>query len=203
VFIKLFFSIAILATTNCFSQDKESTGLSNITKVTFFNPGISYEKRIAKLQSLYGQIFMNTSFSIGYSDALGITSDIIFDPAITLQYRYYYNYGHRTADGKNTKMNNLNYVSFIIETTVITERILLVDHVEKNHPAINKLGIAWGLQRNYKKRFSLDLNVGPYYLFAKVTRQNSTGEFVTENVDEFTIAGQINVGFWLNKRNRN
>ena len=203
IVIKLFFFISVVATTNCFGQDKDSSGLINITKVTFLNPGISYEKRIAKLQSLYAELFMNTSFAIGYSDALGNTSDLRFDPAATLQYRYYYNAGQREAKGKNTKMNNLNYVSFIFETTLITEKILFVDHVEKKYPAINKFGIAWGLQRNYKSRFSLDLNVGPYYLFAKVTRQNSTGEFITENVDEFTILGQINLGFWLNKRNSN
>lgn len=202
ILLKLFFFISFAAAANCFGQDKENFGLVNMTKVTFFNPGISYEKRIAKLQSLYAQLFMNTSFSIGYSDALGNTSAIRFDPAATLQYRYYYNKGQREARGKNTKMNNLNYVSFIAKTTVITEKISLVDHVEKIHWAINEFGIAWGLQRNHKSRFGLDLNVGPYYLFAKVTKQNSTGQFVTKNVDEFTISGQINLGFWLNKRNR-
>ena len=203
ILIKIFFFMSVAATKNCFCQDKGNIMLSNITKVTFFNPGISYERRIAKFQSLYAQLFMNTSFSIGYSDALGTTSDITFDPAATLQYRYYYNSGQRAAGGKNTKMNNLNYISFIVETTVTTERILLLDHVEKNHPAINKLVIAWGLQRNYKSRFSLDLNVGPCYLFARMTRQNSTGEFTKENVDDFTIFGQINLGVWLNKRNGN
>ena len=203
ILIKLFFFMSVAATKNCFCQDKANVMLSNITKVTFFNPGISYERRIAKLQSLYAQLFMNTSFSIGYSDALGTTSDIVFDPAATLQYRYYYNSGRREASGKNTKMNNLNYFSFIVETTVITERILLVDHVEKINPAINKLAITWGLQRNYKSRLSLDLNVGPCYLFARVARQNSTGEFAKENVDDFTIYGQVNLGFWLNKRKGN
>jgi hypothetical protein len=197
------FFMSVAATANCFGQDKENSGLINMTKVTFFNPGISYEKRIAKLQSLYAHLFMNTSFSVGYSDALGNISDIRFDPAATLQYRYYYNKGQREASGKNTEMNNLNYVSLITETTVVTEKVLLVDYVEKIHRAINEFGIAWGLQRNYKSRFGLDLNVGPYYLFAKATKQSSTGQFVTEKVDEFTISGQISLGFWLNKRNRN
>jgi hypothetical protein len=195
--------MSFVATTNCVGQDKENTRLSNLTKLTFFNPGISYEKRIANFQSLYAQLFMNTSFSIGYSSALGNTSDIRFDPAATLQYRYYYNNGRREASGKNTKMNNLNYVSFITETSVVTEKILFVDHVEKIHRLLNEFVLAWGLQRNYKSRFSLDLRVGPSYLFAKATKQNSAGEYVTENVDEFSISGQINLGFWLNKRNRN
>ena len=203
ILITLFFFMSVAAATNCSGQDKENAGLINITKLTFFNPGIGYEKRIAKLQSLYAQLFMNTSFSIWYYDSWGWTSYIRFDPAATLQYRYYYNKGQRETRGKNTNMNSLNYVSFIAQTTVITEKVLVVDHVEKIHRAINEFGIAWGLQRNHKSRFSLDLNVGPSYLFGKVTRQNSAGEFVTENLDEFIISGHINLGFWLNKRNIN
>ncbi|MEO6894375.1 MAG: hypothetical protein ABI136_05015 [Ginsengibacter sp.] len=201
IITQLFFFMAILANTKCFSQENESPDLTNLTKVTFFNPGISYEKRIAKLQSLYAQLFMNTSFSIGYSDTWGATSDIRFDPAATLQYRYYYNSGQRAAKGKTTEMNNLNYVSLISETSIITEKIFFVDHVKKNHPALNKFSIVWGLQRNYKSRFSLDLNVGPSYFFGNVTSQNNAGQLTTEKEDEFTIAGQINLGFWLNKRN--
>ncbi|MEO7044164.1 MAG: hypothetical protein ABI091_02570, partial [Ferruginibacter sp.] len=72
-----------------------------------------------------------------------------------------------------------------------------------NHRAVKKFGIAWGLQRNYKSRFSLDMNVGPGYFFAKVTRQNIIGQFATENTSGFTILGQVNLGFWLNKRNTN
>lgn len=52
----------VAATANCFEQDKENSGLINMTKVTFFNPGISSEKRIAKLQSLYTQLFMDSCF---------------------------------------------------------------------------------------------------------------------------------------------
>jgi hypothetical protein len=199
----LFFLMAIQPNTKCFSQEKDSMVLINIPKITFFNPGISYEKRIANFQSLYAQLFLNTSFSLGYSDSWGATSSISFNPAATLQYRYYYNARTRAGNGKNIKMNNLNYISVITETSIITEKIFLVDHVKKEHSALNKFSIAWGLQRNYKSRFSLDLNFGPCYFFGKVTSENNAGELTTKNEDEFTIAGQINLGFWLNKRNRN
>jgi hypothetical protein len=200
LFNKIYLSIVILMPTNCFCQGMGNSDITDITKITFFNPGISFEKRIGNFQSLYAQIFMNTSFSIGYSEALGNTSSLHFDPAATLQYRYYYNSAAREAKGKRIEMNNLNYVTFILETTFITERILLADYTKKEHRAIKKFGIAWGFQRNYKKRFSLDLNFGVGYLFAKATT-NDTGQLVTKNIGEFAVLGQVNLGFWLNKKN--
>jgi hypothetical protein len=38
------------------------------------------------------------------------------------------------------------------------------------------------------------------YLYAKVTTINNTGEFISKHVGQFTTAGQVNLGFWLNKR---
>ncbi len=137
---------------------------------------------------------MNTSFFLGYSDAVGITSGIHFDPAATLQYRYYYNSVAREAKGKRTDMNNLNYVSFILETTLITQKFLLVDYTKKDHHAVKELGIAWGFQRNYKSRFSLDLNVGGGYFFAKTTTIDN-GQLVTKSTGEFTTLGQVDLGF--------
>ena len=200
LFNKIYLFILILIPANCFCQDNGNADIDDITKITFFNPGISIEKRIRTFQSLYAQVFMNTSFSIGYSEALGNTSSLHFDPAATLQYRYYYNSAAREAKGKRIDFNNLNYASFILETTLITERILLVDYTKKEHYPLIKFGAAWGIQRNYKKRFSIDLNFGAGYLFAKETTFD-TGELVTKNIGKFTTLGQVNLGFWLNKRN--
>ena len=144
---------------------------------------------------------MNTSFAIGYSDAMGTTSSIYFDPALTLQYRYYYNSAKREAKGKRTEINSLNYVCAIVETTFSKESISSSYYPEKNHRAINIFGLAWGIQRNYQKRFSLDLNLGPGYLYTKVTTTNDAGQFIHKNIGQLTTVGQINLGFWLNKRN--
>lgn len=143
---------------------------------------------------------MNPSFFIAYSEALGTTSSLHFDPAAILQYRYYYNSAARAAKGKRIDFNNLNYISFILESTLITERILLADYNKKEHHLINKVGVAWGFQRNYKKRFSVDLSFGAGYLFAKTTTTDA-GQLVTKNIEEFTTLGQLSLGFWLNKRN--
>lgn len=198
MFQRLYLFLLILIPGTCLCQTSENSDIRDITKVTFFNPGISYEKRIGNYQSLYGQIFINTSFFLGYSDAMGFTSGIHFDPAATLQYRYYYNAMAREAKEKRIEMNNLNYVSFILTTTLIAEKIKLVDYTEKNHRDLKELGIAWGFQRNYKSRFSLDLNAGIGCFFTK-SLTIGTGGLVTESIVKFTTLGQVNLGFWLNK----
>ncbi len=198
---KMLLLLLILISTNCFFQEKGNPDIRDVTKATFLNPGISYEKRIGKFQSLYAQAFMNTSFAIGFSDALGNTSVIHFDPALTLQYRYYYNSAKREAKGKRTEMNSLNYLSSILETTFSKGSISSSYYTEKKRRAINILGIAWGFQRNYKKRFSLDFDLGIGYLFTKGTTTDYTGQYITKNIGQFTTVSQLNLGFWLNKRN--
>ena len=186
--------------TSCFAQEKLQADIVNITKATFLNLGISYEKRVAKCQSILGQTFMNTSISIGYSSSLGNTSSITFDPALSFQYRYYYNYERRQRKGKRTEMNSLNYLSPTIETIFSKNRISTSHYIENSRRPISTVGIVWGFQRNYKKRFSLDLNLGLGYLFTTATLPDDTGQTIKENVGKFSTLGQLNFGFWLNKR---
>ncbi len=108
---------------------------------------------------------MNTSFGLGYSSSLGNTSFIYFDPALTIQYRYYYNYIKREAKGKRTEMNSLNYVCSILQTVFSKENISSSYYPETNQRAINTFGLAWGFQRNFQNRFSLDLNLGGLSLY--------------------------------------
>jgi hypothetical protein len=72
--------------------------------------------------------------------------------------------------------------------------------MEINRRACNTVGVVWGFQRNYRKRFSLDLNLGLGYLFSTATVLDNTGQTVRENLGEFTTLGQLTLGFWLNKR---
>ena len=90
-----FFIVFIFIGTNCLAQDDTETDITNVTKVTVLGPGVSYEKRIAKFQSLYVLGFMNISGSIGYSSSMGNMSTLYLNPALTLQYRYYYNFANR------------------------------------------------------------------------------------------------------------
>lgn len=197
IFPILFF---LAISTSCFSQEKIHTDIVDITKATFLNPGISYEKRIGKFQSIVGKAFMNTSFIIGFSSSMGIRSSINFDPALSLQYRYYYNYDRRNKKGKRTEMNNLNYLSPTLVTIFSKNRISTDHYFENNRRPINIAGIVWGIQRNYKSRFSLDLNLGLGYLFTTATLPNNFGQTVKENVGKLSSLGQLTLGFWLNKR---
>jgi hypothetical protein len=197
LFNKTPFLLLLLASANCFSQNDAKTDIRDVTKLNFFDPGIIYEKRIGKLQSLTAQAFLSTSIYIGYSDALGNTSSINVYPALSLQYRYYYNAGKRNAKGKRTEMNSLNYVSTIAEVDFYNED---VSSTEQNRRSLKVFGIAWGFQRNYPKRFSLDLCFGLGYAFSKQTTINDAGEYITENTGSITNIGQIGLGFWLNKR---
>lgn len=182
------------------SQEKSNTDIINITKITFLNPGISHERRLAKLQSLYLQAFLNTSANFSYSSSLGTSAGIYFDPAFTVQYRYYYNAGKREARGKTTAMNNLNYLSPVFEMTLSKNRLASSDYAEENLRPINRIELVWGMQRNYKKHFSLDFNLGIGWLFAKGTTLNDIGEKISNNHSEPIIGGQLNLGFWLGKR---
>jgi hypothetical protein len=184
---KISFFALLLITTNCLSQDQSKTDITDIIKVTFLNPGISYEKRIGKFQSLSAHGFMNIGFSFSYSSSFGTTSTFYFDPALGIQYRYYYNAAGREAKDKRTEMNSLNYVSLVFKT------------IFSSH-SINEIGLVWGLQRNHEKRFSLNFNLGPGYLFTKITSLDNTGQPITEKVRRLTIVGQLSLGFWINKR---
>jgi len=196
---KLFLPLVILISANCYSQKDINTDIRNVTKITFLNPGVSYEKKIGKLQSLYAQAFLSTSIYLGYSSSLGSTSGINIYPALALQYRYYYNAARRKAKGKRTEMNSLNYVSALVETDFYRENVS--SNGEKQLRASKIFGAVWGFQRNYQKRFSLDLNLGVSYVYSKETTINDAGQYITKNVGEFTNLGQIGLGFWLNRRN--
>jgi len=193
--------LLILVSTTCISQNKEDAGITDVTKATFFNPGFSYEKKVGKFQSLYAQAFLNTSFYFSYSDYFETNSGIYFDPAVTLQYRYYYNYAKRESKGKRTEMNSLNYLSAIALSVFSKESISSSALNEKNRRPVTTIGVVWGFQRNYAKRFSLDLNLGLGYLFAKETVFDYSGQYVTRTKGQFTTTSQFNLGFWLNKRN--
>ena len=195
----LFFSFLFFTSVaTCLGQESD---IRNLTKINFFHPGISQELRVAKLQSVHLQAFMNTSAYFSASSSLGTHGGVYFDPALALQYRYYYNSAARAARGKRTEMNNLNYFSGVLQT-VWSDAAITDEHVteEKRRP-VNTVGAVWGLQRNGLKRFSLDLNLGIGYMFAKGTKLDfNTGSLYSSPVSRLTTIGQLSLGFWLNKR---
>jgi len=195
------FIILFFLTSNCIAQDTKEIDVTDVFKVTIMNPGIGYEKRIGKNQTIYTQGFMNLSALVS-GDFYGTTEyQFYFDPALTGQYRYYYNLKKRADNDKRIDMNSGNYVAAVYET-VFSKAPISTDYMEETkRRAMNRIGVVWGLQRNFEKRFSLDLNVGLGYLSAKSTRYDvSQDKTISKTTGLPTLLGQINIGFWLNKR---
>jgi hypothetical protein len=177
----------------------DSADVTDVLKLTFLNPGIAYEKKVGKYQTFYAHAYMSTSFEITYTSNFGNHSDIYFDPAFNFQYRYYYNAIKRSQKKKRTAVNSMNYIapdlSFLFSKTAISTAHLS----EENRRLISQLGFVWGLQRNYPKHFSLDLNLGLGYMFAKGTVNQDSGTITRENKGHFAAILQLNLGFWLNR----
>lgn len=198
---KCIYLAIFLISINCFSQNNEAANISDVTKINIFSPGISYEKRTGKFQSFYAQAYgaLSAFLAVSGPSGPGTRSGLYIEPAVAIQYRYYYNYKQREAKGKRTEMNSLNYVCPIWQT-VFSNASISSDYLTENKKrALNLFGVAWGLQRNYKKRFSLDLNLGAGYVFAKTTTTIS-GQLVNKNIGKATTMGQLTLGFWINKK---
>lgn len=204
IFAKRMLVPALLLTAlNCSAQnDNEegsSTGVTDITKF-IFTAGFSGEKRIGKYQTLYAKVFTALAFSFEYSDGLGSDSRFYIDPAIVLQYRYYYNGRKREQKGKRTAMNSMNYIGPVYKNN-FSKRAMSSNYLEEdNRRSINTLAIVWGLQRNFRSRISIDLNVGPGYIFTKDTDVYSNGQRYTLQHRAFTLFTQFDIGLWLNRK---
>ncbi|GAB4094416.1 hypothetical protein [Flaviaesturariibacter terrae] len=181
-----------------------SAGIRDLLRVTFLSPGVTYEKRVGRFQSVLAEAFGTLSFSLASSSALGTRSDAHIDPALMLQYRFYYNQRAREAAGRRTANNNLNFVGPLYRVYWSRRRLNDVSLAEPEARAVHSLGAVWGIQRNYPKRFSLELSLGLGYYFSKNIRYeyNQNGDVVksTQNVNGYTSVGQFSIGFWLGKR---
>jgi hypothetical protein len=194
--------VLLSAASTAFSQNIQPEPVPDVTDVSkiTLHPGFSYEKRIGKHQTLYGQVFPAISFSFAFSDAIGEEASFYVDPAMYLQYRFYYNAGRRQRKRKRTELNSMNYIG-VVDRMVLSKHPVHEDYeMEKRYRTMNTLGAVWGLQRNFKSRISIDLNVGPAIAFAKTTSKDLSGRTETYMYNEFTLLTQFDIGFWLNKR---
>lgn len=189
----------LLITCHGYAQSGSPSAVTDVTRISFLSPGISYEKGMSEYQTLYVQGLMATSFTYSYSSAMGSNSSLYFDPAFTIQYRFYYNAAARQAKGKRTALNSLNYIAPILETVFSRRRVRDSDYDENNRRAVNTLGVAWGFQRNYPKRFSLDLNFGYGALLTRASYPDGNGQIIRKNVIQAAPVGQLTLGFWLNR----
>jgi hypothetical protein len=152
--------------------------------LTFLEPGAGIELPLGKQST--------AKLRAGITATLGVNefeNDLKFFPRPmgSLSFRYYYNFAKRDDNGLNTDFNSANYVAILGMYAAETFRKdVLLARYDITSSLLNA-GVVWGLQRNYKKRFSLDLNVGAGFV--------SNGD-----VTGYSIIGEFTLGIWLNKR---
>jgi hypothetical protein len=192
--------LAILLTCLPFatSAQEEAIDATNVTKINLLNPGISREMKLGKNQTLHVSAMMNIIFQTVISSSFSETN-LFIDPAATAGYRYYYNFEKRAERGKRYEKNSGNYVS-AFSGLVFTKAPISSDHYEEvSRRALGIIGTCWGLQRNYRGHFSLDLNLGIQYQFGKATFFHpTTGQLTREGSGLLVPTANLTLGIWLN-----
>lgn len=185
----------------CYAQSGETEDASTVFRANVLNPGLSYEIPIAPKQTILMFGGLHTSFGFGYSSSLGTTTSFGLNPIIGAEYRYYYNGRKRRDKGRRTALNSMNYLAPVYNVIFSDYQIDEEASVEESSiRPVHTIGAVWGFQRNYKSRFSLDINLGGAYVFASSTFYESDGKVETRTTGKFTTTSQIQIGFWLNKR---
>lgn len=198
--IKLtFVGLLSLVFSTLYSQeqtDAEGDVEKHQTVANFLAPGITHEIGITSLSTLMLRVqiypvayFSSTYYDYGYYDTI---DDVQFDlrPALDAEYRYYYNVAARERKGKNTTHNTANFVSFLVRglgpTLLNSSEDIRWEYGVGNFLVM--AGPQWGIQRNYGKRFNLQLAVGPGVSYDPQFSQTS-----------FTLLGDLFLGFRLGK----
>ncbi len=195
----LLFTFLLFFTSSAFAQDTTSV-ITNVTRITILNPGISYEMKTGKTSAIYVQAYTTTLSSIGYSSTFGWSTQFQFDPSLTLQYRFFHNIKRRLDKGKRIEKNSLNYIAPVYQMSFSKNALSDGVYVNNNNRRpINELGVVWGMQRNYAGRFSLGINAGPGIFFGKDRIQEPT-ESYTVNITEFTIVAHLELAIWLGRK---
>jgi putative salt-induced outer membrane protein YdiY len=193
--LQLFLGVQLIA------QSGSAPVTEDIYKVTILNPGVSIERSISVRQTVAAQAFFATTAQWGWSSSMGTTSSIYFDPAVSADYRYYYNLARRAGKELNTHRNNGNYLALTTSLLFSKMRINSSYYEEyKRRPVITP-GLLWGVQRNYNSRISLDIRLGVGYRFARSTGYDFYGSSNSLTGGNIQLLAEVDLGIWLNKRN--
>ena len=194
---RLLILAALIICFNINASAQETPVASNVLKLAVIDPGISYEQRMSDKQTVAFQGVVRSRISLGYSDALGTTSDIYFDPAWNIQYRYYYNFEKRFAKGKNTLHNSANYLTALTELQLSKMPLHSSAPDEPDRRLVHSVGAAWGFQRNYKSHISLDIQLGAQFSYGKTSPYMVSSNTRNKWNGRFSEVIRIQFGFWL------
>ena len=195
--------LAFSATHAAFAQQEAAAQVENVSRFTFISPGFGHEQRVGKSTTLVAHAYLSPYASFFYSNAFGdesFSAEFALEPAVSLQYRYYYNCARRQEKGQRTAKNSMNYFAAKY-TALFTDRRMSNSYLpEESTRAVNTLGVVWGLQRNMPGRLSLDFNAGLGYQFAKGHTYNDMGMKVEKSYGNMAIMSGITLGIWLGKK---
>lgn len=141
------------------SQAAETkTGVSNLLKLNFLSPGVSYEQKIFIYQTLHLSTFMDIGISTLVTDD-GNETDVYYLPFFNAQFRTYYNIPKLIRKGFDTSSNSGSYVA----------PVYFAGYSFSEEKTRHQVGAVWGVQRTAPKGFSIDVNVGVSYTFQQET----------------------------------
>jgi hypothetical protein len=163
----------------------QSGDVSNLLKISLVNPGISYEVKLGKLQTICVHTFLKTSVHVeGKSFILipyNITTTFFFDPAMSLQFRQYYLTRKQRDGNRNHLLNNMNYIG-LYEEMFFTRKPLY--QKVSSRRAYNRVALVWGTQQNITRHLSFNIDLGYGYLFPVKPFYNTNGEKKEETLRE-------------------
>jgi hypothetical protein len=161
-----------------------------VLTATFLSPGLTYEHPLANKLTLKGKAAFTVGWSFSTSSALGQSYSLAPTPLAAGQLRYYYNFALRERKEKNITHNSANYISLLAKYAYSGVTYYYGDQGNysiKQASHMPDFGIVWGIQRNYKNRFSIDCSVGPSFYSSFVN-------------NEFNLIADISLGIWLGRK---
>lgn len=193
--------IAILAMSQLpLATTAQETSTENMAAITFLTPGLSYEVKTAKYQTLYATAFMNLAASFSASTETGTESSFYFDPAFNLQYRIYYNFRKREQHFKRTEKNSANFFALSGGTVFSKMRVSSSYFEESSRRPVYHVAGIWGMQRNMPGRLNMNFSAGLGYRWASSTYPLFEGGIGKENYGRLIVPVEIGLGIWLGKR---
>jgi hypothetical protein len=152
------FLFLALSTKSSFAQwylPQSST--TNLFKLNFLLPGISYEQNISKYSTLYLTTYMDGIIPDKYFSP-SETTRLYFIPSFNAEFRSYsLSMKKREFKSLRTALNSANYFEF-----AYVGRYTQTDYYS-DHRWLNQFAAAWGIQRNAPRGFSVDAHIGLIY----------------------------------------
>lgn len=128
-------------------------------KINVIHPGIEYEMALGVNSTLDVRVAYQTSLD-PFTESPIENYDLF--PAVTVQNRYYYNFGSRGRRGNSIYGNSANYVAPSVSVFETGNRVVEGTLAEG---IFATAGLVTGLQRSYNSGLSFSIDVGgAYYL---------------------------------------